>query len=154
MRHPALLRALTLALAFVHSFAAQKHLLAFARAPSLTEAWKGFGALFAVGLYLLPLAVHVRGLRALWRERRALLRVGGVVLAVVHAVPASDHLPRFFASGQWGDAWRGLGAAIALGWFLAPLRAQATILATLARIGRLARVRPGVGTHAPTGPEL
>jgi hypothetical protein len=148
MRHPALLRALTLALAFIHSFPAQKRLIALARAPSLNEAWKGFGALFAVALYLLPLEVHVRGLRVLWRERRGLLRVGGVLLAAAHAVPAGDHLSRFLSTWQWGDAWRGLGAAIALAWFLVPLRAQATILATLARIARLARVPPGVGTRA------
>jgi hypothetical protein len=147
MRHPALLRALTLALAFVHSFPAQKHLAAFARVGTLGEAWKGFGALCAVGLYLLPLELHVRGLRALWRERRMALRVAGAVLAAVHAVPAFDHLPRFVATGDWADAWRGVGSTIAFAWFLAPLRAQATVIATLARIARLARV------HAP-GPEL
>jgi hypothetical protein len=149
MRRPVLLRALTLALAFVHTFPAQKHLLGLFRDPSLSEAWKGLGALFAVGLYLLPLRVHVRGLWTLWRGRRALLRSLGFVLALVHAVPASDHIPRFVASGHWGDAWRGFGAALALAWFLAPLPVQAKIIATF---GRFARVSPDplVAAHGRT----
>ncbi len=134
MRRSALLRALTLALAFVHTFPAQKHLVALVHDPSLGEAWKGLGALFAVGLYLLPLRVHVRALRMLWQGRQGLLRAAGFLLAVVHAVPASDHIPRFVASGHWGDAWRGFGAGIALAWFLTPLRTQAILVATLGRI--------------------
>ncbi len=136
MRRPALLRAVTLALAFVHTFPAQKHLLAWIHDPSLSEGWKGFGALFAVGLYLLPLRLHVAGLRALWRERRGVLRVAGVVLAIVHAVPALDHLPRFVTLGHWADAWRGIGASLAVAWFVAPLRAQATVIAAIGRIAR------------------
>ena len=39
-----LLRAVTFALAFVHTFPARKHLLAFAASPSWSEGFKGFGA--------------------------------------------------------------------------------------------------------------
>jgi hypothetical protein len=142
MRRQALLRALTLGLAFVHTFPARKHLVALVHEPSLSESWKGVGALFAVGFYLLPLRVHVWALRTLWHERRGLLRAGGIILAIVHAVPASDHVPRFVASGQWADAWRGFGSGLALVWFLTPLPVQARIIASLARAARLARVWP------------
>ncbi len=139
MRRSVLFRALTLALAFVHTFPAQKHLVALLHTPSFGEAWKGIGALCAVALYLLPLPVQVRGLRLLWQKRRGLLRAGGFVLAIAHAVPASDHIPRFIASGHWADAWRGVGSAIALAWFLAPLRTQAAVIGAL---GRLSRISP------------
>jgi hypothetical protein len=133
MRRSVLLRAVTLALAFVHTFPARKHLALFVAAPSWSEGWKGIGALAAIGLYLLPVSLQARGLALLWQRRAWLLRVAGVVLAVAHAVPASDHLPRFFATGGLGDAWRGIGAAFAVVWFLAPLRVQARLLAELAR---------------------
>jgi hypothetical protein len=137
MRRPAFLRALTLTLAFVHTLPAEKHLALCFHHPSAGEAWKGLGALLAVGLYLLPVRVQMRALRALWRERRAALRAGGLVLAVVHTVPALDHVPRFVATGQWPDAWRGLGAGLAVLWFLAPLRAQAVAVAAMGRLARL-----------------
>jgi hypothetical protein len=133
------LRAVTLAFAFMHTFPARKHLLAFAAAPSWSEGWKGFGALFAIGLYLLPLEVQRRGLAILWLERRVLLRAAGIVLAVVHLVPAIDHLPAFLATPTWADAWRGAGATFAVAWFLVPLRAQARAICLL---GRAARARP------------
>src|SRR5579859_4304252 len=72
MRRSMLLRAATLVLACVHTFPATKHIAAFWRFPSLSEGWEGFGALFAIGLYLLPLRVQARGLRALWRRRAVL----------------------------------------------------------------------------------
>jgi len=133
MRRSVLLRAVTLTLAFVHTFPARKHLALFVAAPSWTEGWKGIGALVAIALYLLPVSLQARGLALLWRRRASMLRVAGVVLAVAHAVPASDHLPRFLATGSPGDAWRGIGAAFAVVWFVAPLRVQARLLAALAR---------------------
>ena len=136
MRRAALLRILTLALAFVHTFPARKHVAAFLAVPSWTEGWQGLGAALAIVLYLLPVAVQTRGLQLLWRRRATLLRVAGVVLAVAHAVPAFDHVPRFVASPNFGDAWRGLGATLALVWFAAPLRAQARILGWLVRFFR------------------
>jgi hypothetical protein len=139
MRPITVLRLGTLALACVHAFPAQKHLLAFFEKPSLEEAWKGFGALVAIALYLLPVAVQARGLTQLWRGHRVLLRVAGVLLAAVHAVPASDHLPRLAQSFAWGDGWRGLGSAIAVAWFLAPVRLQRKVIVVLARS---ALVRP------------
>ena len=132
MRRTALLRTLTLALACLHTLPARKHLVAFVAAPSWTEGWKGIGAALAVALYLIPVRVQARALAHLWRRRALALRVAGVVLAVAHAVPAADHLPRFFASFTFGDAWRGIGAAIAVVWFVAPLRAQARVVAALA----------------------
>jgi hypothetical protein len=137
MRRTAVLRLLTLALAFVHTFPARKHLLAFFEKPSLEEAWEGFGALVAIVLYLLPVRVQARALTTLWREHRILLRAAGVLLAVAHAVPAVDHLPRLLQSPTWGDAWRGLGSAIAVLWFLAPVTLQRTVVVAVARLGRV-----------------
>jgi hypothetical protein len=134
MPRTALLRLLTLALAFVHTFPARKHLAAFFERPSWTEAWEGFGALLAIVLYLLPVRVQVRALATLWREHRGLLRAGGLVLAAVHAVPAFDHLPRFVESFGWYDAWRGIGSALALAWFLMPVPFQAGLIGALARL--------------------
>jgi hypothetical protein len=136
MQRAALLRSLTLALACVHAFPARRHLAAFFAMPSLSEGWKGFGAAIAVILYLLPVATQTRGLTALWRRKAYVLRIAGVVLAMAHAVPAADHLPRFLASWAFGDAWRGLGATCAMLWFVAPLTAQARVLAWLGRAAR------------------
>jgi hypothetical protein len=140
MRIPPL-RIATWALAIVHTFPARTHMAAFFEKPSLADAWKGFGGVLAVGLYLLPIGVQARTLTALWRQHRSLLRAGALLLVLVHAVPAFDHLPRWLASGGWGDAWRGVGASLAVAWFLAPPSAQARAvraLAHAARGGRLA----------------
>jgi len=75
MRRAALLRILTLALAFVHTFPARKHVAAFLAVPSWTEGWQGFGAGLAIVLYLLPVAVQTRGLQLLWRRRATLALV-------------------------------------------------------------------------------
>jgi hypothetical protein len=136
MRRSVLLRGFTLALAYAHAFPASNHLVAFVREPSISEAWKGFGALVAIGLYLLPPRTQVRLLRSLWRRRRLLGAVTWV-LAAVHAVPLVEHLPRFLASGAWGDGWRGIGASIAVAWFLSPVPQQAALLAAAARLTRL-----------------
>jgi hypothetical protein len=133
MWRTAVLRLLTLGLAFVHTFPARKHLTAFFEKPSLAEAWEGFGALIAIGIYLLPVRVQAKALSTLWREHRVVLRAAGVLLAAAHAVPAVDHLPRFMASITWADAWRGFGSAIAVAWFLAPVTLQRKVIASLAR---------------------
>jgi hypothetical protein len=148
MPRTAILRLITLALAFVHTFPARKHLLALFEKPSLAEAWEGFGALFAIALYLLPVRVQARALTALWREHRGLLRIGGVLLAVAHAVPAVDHLPRFVESLTWADAWRGLGSTVAVAWFLAPLTQQRRVIAALARLARLHPPALAVGSES------
>jgi hypothetical protein len=140
---------MTLALAFVHSFPARKHLLAFFEKPSLAEAWEGFGALLAIVLYLLPVGVLARALTTLWRRHRGVLRACGVLLAVVHAVPAVDHLPRLVESVNWGDAWRGLGSAVAVVWFLSPVTLQGRVVAALARLARLRPPRLPVGGESP-----
>jgi hypothetical protein len=142
MQRAALLRVLTLTLAFVHTFPARKHLAAFFVAPSLVEAWKGFGALFAIALYLLPVATQARGLTLLWKHRSRALRAAGLALAVGHAVPALDHLPRLIATWTFADAWRGLLSATAVIWFATPLHAQARLLAWLARAARLRPILP------------
>jgi hypothetical protein len=137
MRRSAVLRLVTLTLAFVHTFPARRHLLAFFERPSIAEAWEGFGALLAIALYLLPVRVQARALTRLWHEHPGFLRACGVLLAVAHAVPAADHLPRFVESASWAEAWRGLGSAVAVLWFLAPLRLQRKVIAGLARLVHL-----------------
>src|SRR5438552_3549234 len=82
-------------------------------APSLADAAKGIGAALAVALIALPHAWQARALSLLWRRRR-LLAALGFALAAVHVVPVVEHLPAFFASGTWADAWRGLGALAAV----------------------------------------
>jgi hypothetical protein len=148
MRPAVLLRLMTLALAFVHTFPARKHLVALFERPSLSEAWEGFGALLAVALYLLPVGVQARALKVLWREHRLLLRACGLLLAIAHAVPAADHLPRFVDVPKWSDAWRGFGSAAAIAWFLAPLSLQGRVIAALARLGRVHQLRVAPGTHS------
>jgi hypothetical protein len=118
------LRAGLIALAGLHSLPAQKHLTAFAAHPSLIEGWKGFGSAIAVVLYLLPLRLYVQGLGWLWANARRSLTLLGWTLAFAHAVPASDHLPRLLQEASFGDAWRGIGSALACAWFLMPLPFQ------------------------------
>jgi hypothetical protein len=149
MRRSVILRVLTLALAFVHTFPARKHLLAFAASASWSEGLKGFGAAFAIALYLLPTDLQRRGLAFLWRERRVLLRAAGIALAAVHLVPAIDHVPAFFAAPSWADAWRGFGSSIAVAWFLVPLPLQARLLSFLGRVARLPPPHPVTVTAVP-----
>src|SRR5581483_1207399 len=107
-----ILRALGFALAAMHLLPAKKHLALFLEHFSFGEAWKGFGAVLAVAVLVAP--------GPLWRSKWRGLVFG--VLAVVHAVPAYDHVPRYLAAGEWADAWRGFGALLALAFFLAPIR--------------------------------
>jgi hypothetical protein len=116
------------ALALVHLFPAKKHLAELTAHPSFGEAWKGLGALVAVVMYLLPMRVQAEGLGRMWARHRGLLAALGWGLAVAHLVPAADHLPRFVESASWADGWRGLGAAAAVAWFVAPLPVQGTVL--------------------------
>jgi hypothetical protein len=127
------LRWTTLALALVHAFPASKHLSLFLERPSVDEGWKAGGAMLAIALYLAPTRLQARALASLWRSRRALLGALGFALAAVHLVPAVDHLPRFFASPSWADAWRGFGASFAVLWFTLPLPAQARLVACFRR---------------------
>jgi hypothetical protein len=119
-----MLRVGLLALAALHTFPAQKHLTAFAANPSLDEGWKGIGGAIAVVLYLLPMRLYVQGLGWLWAHARRSLTILGWALAFAHAVPASDHLPRFLDDPSFADGWRGIGAAVACAWFLMPLPFQ------------------------------
>jgi hypothetical protein len=123
---------LSFGLAFVHLFPARKHLGLFFETPSVGEAWKGFGAVAAIVFLALPRALQLRLVTTIWRQRRVATAIG-CVLAVVHVVPALDHLPAFLASWTWADAWRGLGALIAVLWFASPLRAQARVIGIVGR---------------------
>jgi hypothetical protein len=137
MKRSMLLRIGTLVLAYAHTFPATKHLAAFVHSPSLSEGWKGAGAVAAIGLYLLPVRLQLRVLRALWQRRRV-LGVTTWALAAAHAVPALDHFPKFLCAPTWADGWRGCGAVLAIAWFLTPVAAQARVLTA---VGRLAQVR-------------
>jgi hypothetical protein len=78
------------------------------------------------------------------------LRAAGFVLAAVHLVPALDHVPRLVASPAFADAWRGVGATIAIAWFVAPLQIQALLLARLARAVRGSNFEKAVhAVHSP-----
>ncbi len=125
-------RAVTLGLAFVHTFPANKHLHALLAAPSLSEAWKAFGAGCAILLYLLPPSTQARAIVGLWRARRGLVTMASCALVLCHLVPASDHLPKLVAHPGFGDAWRGLGSVVAVVWFLLPLSWQSRALSLLA----------------------
>jgi hypothetical protein len=125
------LRAITLGLAFIHAFPAQKHLGLFLEAPSLEEAWKGFGALLAVMLYVLPVGAQARTLHRLWMRRDVLLTATVLALAFLHGVPALDHVPRFWANPNWGDCWRGFGSVAAIIWFSLPWRVQSRLILKL-----------------------
>jgi hypothetical protein len=127
----ALVRVATLALAFVHTFPARKHLAELVVNPGASDAWKGIGALGSVLLYLLPPRVQARALSHLWRRHRALIGVFGIALAAAHAVPAMDHLPRLLGNFTYSDAWRGMGATFAVAWFLTPVPLQARALSRL-----------------------
>ena len=126
------LRLLTAVLAGLHVLTARHHLGDFFAHPSLADAWKGVGAAAAVALLALPTRVLARIASALWR-RRALGAAVAVGLAVVHLVPATDHLPRLARALSFGDAWRGIGAAIAIAWFLAPRALQLGVVRRLAQ---------------------
>jgi hypothetical protein len=123
---------LSFGLAFVHLFPAQKHLGLFFESPSVGEAWKGFGAVAAILFLALPRGRQVGFVTALWRRRR-LASALGLGLAIVHAVPALDHVPAFLASFTWADAWRGLGSLAAMLWFASPVRFQGRVMAVVAR---------------------
>ncbi len=117
------LRGITIALAAMHLLPARHHLADFFASPSMSDAWKGFGALVAITLLALPQRVQARLATLVWKYRAI-----GVVIAAAHVVPALDHLPKLVASFTFGDAWKGLGATFAVLWFLAPRRLQLAIL--------------------------
>jgi hypothetical protein len=138
MSRLSILRVLTLGMAFVHSFPACRHIGLFVEAHSLSEGWKGLGALVAIGLYLLPVDVQARALATLWNGYRTPLRIVSMLLIVAHAVPAFEHVPGFVHLPSWSDFWRGFGALAAIAWFACPQPAQVKVIA---RLGRLARNR-------------
>jgi hypothetical protein len=115
-----LLRAIAIGLAALHLLPARKHMALFFDHPSIEEAWKGFGAIFAIAVLLSPSFMGLLS-RLNWRG------VFFGVLAIVHAVPAADHLPKFFASPNFGDGWRGFVSAFAVAFFLARPRVRALV---------------------------
>ncbi len=130
-----------LALAWLHTFPARKHLAELAVAPSLDEAWKGLGALMAVLVFLLPIDLARRALRSAGRWT-GVLTTSLLVLAIVHLVPAMDHLPRWVVRPSFSDGWRGLGAAAATTAFLFGGLRQ------LARAQRVRRPSPQCAIYA------
>jgi hypothetical protein len=148
------LRAVMVLVGLAHSLPASKHLALFLGSPSLAEAWKGFGALAAMAIYLLasPSAVAAALLAVHRRSPRA-LSVAGLLLAAAHAVPALDHVPAFLAHPSFADGWRGFGSLAAALWFIAPLPAQARALGALrATIARL-EVRGAPTAAQPAVPD-
>src|SRR6185312_6152414 len=117
------LRWITIGLAAMHVLPARHHLGDFFANPSLGDAWKGFGAIFAIGLLAMPTRVLARIGSALWK-RRVLGAIVAFGLAVVHAVPAADHLPRLAHAWSFADGWRGVLTLVAIVWFVAPRVAQ------------------------------
>ncbi len=101
-----------LVLAWLHTFPARKHLAELAAAPSLDEAWKGLGALLAVIVFLLPGELARGALRRAGRWP-GMVTTSLFVLAIVHLVPAVDHLPRWVVHPSFSDGWRGIGAVAA-----------------------------------------
>lgn len=128
MKREHFFRVATLLLAYVHTFPALRHLGEFLTQPSWQEGWKGFGALIAVIVYLIPPLEQARAMRALWNRRKTALRVAGMVLSVGHLVPAFDHIPKFVEAPSFHHAWRGFGAGLAAVWFLIPLQAQMRLM--------------------------
>jgi hypothetical protein len=124
-------RVIGIGLAALHLLPARKHLDLFFADPSLNEAWKGFGAIGAIGLLLLPLAWQLRALAAISRWKWRIVPLG--VMALVHAVPAADHLPKLFVSFGFGDAWRGIGSILAIAFFVTPLRMRTRIASLVFR---------------------
>ncbi len=73
-------------------------------------------------------------------RRDLLLRCAMIALACVHTFPCTKHLAAFVVAPSWGEAWKGLGAALAVTLYLLPpsLVARALVRAWHARRGALA----------------
>ncbi len=119
-------------IAVAHTFPLRRHLGLFAEAPSLGEAWKGFGPLVAIALCFVPAAWCARGVAQL-RARPWGAFLATTLLVLAHLVPAFDHLPAFARDPSWGDGWRGFGSALAVVWFAAPISAQGRVVGALRR---------------------
>jgi hypothetical protein len=132
---PTKLSWLALGLAAMHLLPARHHLGDFLVAPSVGDAWKGFGAALAVLVLMLPTGVQARLARMLWKHR-----VAGVVmssaLAVAHLVPATDHVPKLLVHITWGDGWRAVGSSVAVVWFVLPRGMQLEVVRVLARVAK------------------
>ena len=116
------IRPLLLGLALMHLLPATHHGRDLLAAPTVSDAWKAIGAVLAVGLLAMPAPwlVKLVGRTSRWHT----VSIVATLLAIAHVVPAADHLPKLFASPTWPDAWRGLGAAIAVAWFASPRALQ------------------------------
>ncbi len=120
------IRPLLLGLALMHLLPATHHGRDLLASPNASDAWKAIGAAMAVGLLAMPTPwlVKLVGHTMKWRS----VSVAAALLAIAHVVPAADHLPKLFASPSWADAWRGILAAIAVGWFASPRALQLRIV--------------------------
>lgn len=133
---PLALRALLVGVAAMHLFPIVRHAPLFLAARSLGEAWKALGPIVAIGVLLVAPPTLMRAATRGWRRHRVAFVATTCALAVAHAVPALDHVPRFLATPCWGDAWRGFGASIAAVWFAIPAATQALLTVGLVRAAR------------------
>ena len=143
MARSSLLRVVLCVLAFVHTYPGRKHLALLFAEPSVGEAWKGIGALVAVGVCCMPIAWFARVLRVLVKRRTSFFLITAALVAA-HLVPATDHLPAFLAHPSWADGWRGIGSALAASWFVSPRALKAHVVGAL-RDERWARLVHGLG---------
>jgi len=67
-----------------------------------------------------------------------LVRFVTVALAALHVLPARHHLGDLASSFSMGDAWKGIGAAVAVVFLLLDGRTQARVVAALTRRDLLA----------------
>ena len=117
------IRPLLLGLAVMHVLPATHHGRDLLAAPNAGDAWKAIGASAAVLLLTMPtpwLMKLVRRTQSRWHT----VSVAATLLAIAHVVPAADHLPKLLASPSWADAWRGVGATLAVAWFASPRALQ------------------------------
>jgi hypothetical protein len=145
MRSVHRIRPLLLGLALMHLLPVTHHGRELLAAPSLGDAWKTVGASAAVLLLAMPTPWLMKLVgRTLNRGRT--VSVLATLLAIAHVVPAADHLPKLLASPNWGDAWRGIGAALAVTWFASPRALQLRLVRAWFRPLRAPRgVRPLAG---------
>lgn len=134
MARPTKLGLIALGLGAMHVLPARHHLTDFLAAPSPADAWKGFGAAVAVMFLLLPMGVQARIVRKAWKP--VLLTI-----AAAHLVPALDHIPKLLAAPSWADAWRGIGATVAVMWFVLPRAVQLEVVRLLVAKGDVVAFR-------------
>lgn len=131
-----LLRTLLIALAALHLFPVRRHLPLMLHSFSASESWKALGAIAAVIVLCLPIALLARSVTRM--SRRAPLALGALawILVAAHLVPALDHVPAFAAHPNFADGWRALGSMIGVAWFSLPFASQVALIGRFSSIER------------------